>query len=376
MSVVAGNKVPLYQQVAQTLKQRVRTGLYRTSDPLPSVRSLSEEFGVSLTVVQRAVRHLEEKGVVKTQPGKAMLVAEHEACEMAAIMFGFIHPYGTSMTFSRDVLGFVDQAFEDRSNFAIVRTSRDDPIREREVAEHLIANGVKGLIVWPASNNPNGEYFTSLSKTVPVVLIDRLLAKANLPAVIVDCYAGGIDICNHLLNNMKKKRLLVLMDDLRITTYEDTIRGIRYAASAMGRMGDITIVQLPLTKFIQGINNCDFSEVPAYAEYVERLLSEGNYDALFCTQDEFIDYAMVETGVTDKFPSVQLGIMVGKGVNTRSAKYNRLGVLSWTHDMGNMVSVAADMVQQWLLSRRMPKDIVKLKLQLSERRSTGSGDNL
>ena len=88
MGLISGNKVPLYHQVAQTLKQRVRTGLYRSGNPLPSLRTLGEEFKVSPSVIYRAVRDLEESGIVVTHHGKEVRVKEEEGCEKAAIVFG------------------------------------------------------------------------------------------------------------------------------------------------------------------------------------------------------------------------------------------------------------------------------------------------
>jgi len=294
------------------------------------------------------------------------MVAQHEECEKAAITFGFIHPFGSSMLFSRDVLGYVDQAFENRSNFAIVRASRDDAARERQVADHLLANGVKGLIVWPVSNDPNGEYFTALAQTTPVVLVDRLLPGYDLPAVIQDCYTSGQAICEHILGKLRKRRFLVLMDNLRITTYEETLRGMQHHATEMKRLKDITIIQLPITQCIQKINQSDFSQVPDLSEYIETLLKEGGYDALFCPQDDFIDYTLIEPGVMDRFPGLQLATTKSNGGGSRSQKYHRLGCLEWNYDTVEMVSIAADQVQRWLFTRQAPKGVVRLQMELRE----------
>ncbi len=361
---IKGNRIPLYHQVAQTLKQRVRTGVYQTGKTLPSVRNLSEEFGVSLNVVQQAVYHLEKDGIVVTHHGKGMMVAEDRPCERAAIMFGFIHPYLSSMGFYHQVLGCVSEAFSERSNFAVVQTSKDNPILEREAAEHLIANGVKGIILWPVNNDPNGEYFAALAKKIPVVLVDRLLMGTELPSVVHDYVTAGQEMCEHLFEKMKKKRILVLVDNLRISGYEEIIQGFHQMAGRLGRSTDITIVQLPIRDVLLNINMSDFSGVDQYAPHIEKLLSEGNYDAVFCTQDEFIEYVMVDTGVMDKFPSVQLATLRGTGANSRSRKYRNLGLLDLCMDNTLLVSRAADIIQDWVLSRQSSKEQVRLTMEL------------
>jgi DNA-binding transcriptional regulator YhcF (GntR family) len=364
MSVITGNKVPMYSQIAQAIKQRVRTGIYKPGDLLPSVRTIGKEFGVSVKAVHQAIHTLEESGVVQTHPGKGMIVASDETCERAAIIFGLIHPYMSSMGFHRDILEYVDEAFSERSNFIIVRSSKDSPVLERDIAEHLLANGVKGLVVWPTANDPNGEYFQKLSKTVPVVLVDRTLSSAELPTVLLDYYGCGREISEILLGEMNRKRLLVLADNLQISSYRSMLLGIESMARELERMKDLTIVQLPITPLIQKLNKADFSDVNYFADYLERLFREGSYDAIFCTQDEFVDYCYAQTGLCDKFSNIQIATLRSTCPNERSMKYSSLKCMEWYSNSGNMIALAGDMVQRWVLSRQMPMDIVQLKLTL------------
>ena len=94
------------------------------------------------------------------------------------------------------------------------------------------------------------------------------------------------------------------------------------------------------------------------------LLKDRIYEALFCSQDEFIDYAIIETGVYERFPEVQLGTTTSTGVNTCSRKYNESGVLEWVIDHSKVISTAADMLQKWVLSRKKPIGIIKIPIVL------------
>jgi len=358
-------KTPLYLQVAQTLKQRVRTGAYEPGQPLPSVRALGEEFGVSLTVIQKAVRKLEEARIVVTRPGRGMTVEDADSCSRTALVFGVIHPYLVSMSFRREVLEHVDEAFAERSNFSVMRSSRDDPALERQFAAHLIENGVKGLLIWPTSDDPNGPFFADLARQTPVVLIDRLMAGAELPAVIHDYEDGGRALCRRILDQMSRRRLLVLMDDLRISAYELLTAGIHSEAARLGRLADVTIVQLPITRVIHNINQSDFSGVDFYEPYVERLIREGGYDTVFSTQDEFLEYVIVETGLVDRFPEMQLATMRGIGPNMRCRRYRQAGVLDLVCDSTAMVARAADLLQRWVLERQPAGQVIRLKPELA-----------
>jgi hypothetical protein len=363
-SLVSGNKIPLYHQVAQSLKQRVRTGVYQSGKALPSFRTLSDEFGVSLKVVQRAVCHLEEEGVLVTHHGKGMKVMEENLCEQAAILFGLIEPFETCMGFESHILRYAEKIFGQRNNFMVTRSSEGSFEREKAVAEHFVQNGVKGILLWPVDNDPNGKFFKELSKRIPVVLVDRMLEGIDLPAVMSDVYDLGRTMCHHMLETTGHRRLLILMDNLKISSYDDFMRGVEDEAAELGRIPDMTILQMPISKLVHQFNKSDFSQVQTYKNYVERVLREGKYDALYCMQDEIIDFVVIETGLYDQFKGLQLGTTRGPGANTRSLLYNQTPVFEWMMDHAKVMETAADMLQQWVFSRHSAKDVIRIKVEL------------
>ncbi|MBO0935519.1 PLP-dependent aminotransferase family protein [Fibrella sp. HMF5335] len=60
--------VPKYEQVARQLSDQLRLGLLTEGDKLPSVRTLSQELGVSINTVQQAYYRLEAEGLVEARP--------------------------------------------------------------------------------------------------------------------------------------------------------------------------------------------------------------------------------------------------------------------------------------------------------------------
>ncbi len=348
----------MYHQVAQAIKQRARTGVYEADMPLPSVRALSSEFGVSLTVIQRAVGYLEEEGMVVSHHGKGITLIGEEGCQQTAITFGFIQPYAGTESFHKNVLGFVDEAFADRYNFVVVRASNHDPVREREIAEHFVANGVKGIILWPTEEDPNGEYFAKLSRTTPVVVVDRLLAGADLPTVVIDAVKLGHDVCQEVFG--PRKRMLVVIDDLKVSPYDDTIRGITEAAAEMNRSDDVKVVRIGISDLIRQVTRMNYSNVNATGEQIADLLQEGGFDTLFCTQDNFLDFVLMETGIIDSLPQVQLIAPVVVDGNVRTRKYNEIRPWTWSWDSAEVVSKGADIVQRWVLSRNRPQGITRI----------------
>lgn len=64
----------LYQQLAQELKKRIQTGVYKVGDKLPAERLISEEVNVSRTVVREAIIMLEVEGFVDVRKGSGIHV--------------------------------------------------------------------------------------------------------------------------------------------------------------------------------------------------------------------------------------------------------------------------------------------------------------
>lgn len=66
---IGPSDVPLYQQLASLLRERILSGEIPPTQPLPSKRALQREYGVALRTAEHAFRILREEGLVRTIPG-------------------------------------------------------------------------------------------------------------------------------------------------------------------------------------------------------------------------------------------------------------------------------------------------------------------
>jgi len=133
-------------------------------------------------------------------------------------------------------------------------------------------------------------------------------------------------------------------------------------ARELNRSEDLTILEWPVVERIMQFNVADFSGLQTGRQMIHKHLAEGGYDALFCLQEEFLDYVLVETDLLREFPSLQLASMTAPVLNTRSRKYTQSGVARWIMDFPRMISTAADLLQEWVLIRNCPKEIVKMDI--------------
>jgi DNA-binding transcriptional regulator YhcF (GntR family) len=60
--------VPHAEHIERTLRQRIASGPYRPGLKLPTLDALADEFGVSVSTVRTAMRHLKDDGMVEAHP--------------------------------------------------------------------------------------------------------------------------------------------------------------------------------------------------------------------------------------------------------------------------------------------------------------------
>jgi GntR family transcriptional regulator len=65
---------PLYVQLADILRERIKSGRYKHLDPLPSEDRMKDEFEISRDTVRRAVQALRDEGLVFTVPHRGTFV--------------------------------------------------------------------------------------------------------------------------------------------------------------------------------------------------------------------------------------------------------------------------------------------------------------
>lgn len=70
----SSSPVPLYLQVADTLRQRIERGVWAANSLLPTLEALALEFGVARVTARQAVQLLTHEGLLLPQRGRGTLV--------------------------------------------------------------------------------------------------------------------------------------------------------------------------------------------------------------------------------------------------------------------------------------------------------------
>jgi GntR family transcriptional regulator len=76
MKIQPSSHVPIYLQIADAVRAAVAVGVYRPGEALPSLRAMAIRLHVNPNTVQRAYEALEREGLVYSQRGRGLFVAE------------------------------------------------------------------------------------------------------------------------------------------------------------------------------------------------------------------------------------------------------------------------------------------------------------
>ena len=66
---------PIYEQIADQIREQIVTGALTAGEALPSMRLLARELRISVITTKRAYEELERSGFLQNVPGKGCFVA-------------------------------------------------------------------------------------------------------------------------------------------------------------------------------------------------------------------------------------------------------------------------------------------------------------
>jgi len=69
---------PIYEQIADQVKEQIMTGALPAGDALPSMRQLARDLRISVITTKRAYEELERDGFLENVPGKGCFVAPQD----------------------------------------------------------------------------------------------------------------------------------------------------------------------------------------------------------------------------------------------------------------------------------------------------------
>ncbi|WP_210620349.1 PSM export ABC transporter transcriptional regulator PmtR [Mammaliicoccus lentus] len=96
---------PIYEQIKEQIKANILQGKVEPGKPLPSMRELASDLGVSLITTKRAYVDLEQEQFVTSIRGKGTFVKEQDASIMKEKQFIVIEDLAKELTKQAKLIG-------------------------------------------------------------------------------------------------------------------------------------------------------------------------------------------------------------------------------------------------------------------------------
>jgi DNA-binding LacI/PurR family transcriptional regulator len=205
---------PKHQKVSQELLAEIASGKYAPSGRLPSETQLVERFGVSRPTIARALRDLQDQGLVERRVGSGSFVREPGASD-AIRQFGLLIP-GLGRTEIFEVICGELAGLARVRGYGLLwggggrRPNEDMTAEEAEaICDQFLNSRVSGVFFAPFEHidrreEVNRRLVEKLRLAgIAVVLLDRDLgvfpSRSEFDLVGVDNFAGGYRLADHLL---------------------------------------------------------------------------------------------------------------------------------------------------------------------------------
>lgn len=74
MKIIQSSGIPIYQQIADQLREEILQGKYKDGEYLPSIRGLAQDLKISVITTMKAYELLQSEGMVTAVQGKGYYV--------------------------------------------------------------------------------------------------------------------------------------------------------------------------------------------------------------------------------------------------------------------------------------------------------------
>jgi DNA-binding LacI/PurR family transcriptional regulator len=282
---------PRHRFISRELMSEIALGKHSAGNGrLPSEAQLAERFNVSRPTAARALRDLQEQGIIQRRMGSGSFVCDSRpaAKPASARELGLLYPFWVNPGVFEYIYGDI-AGFARANDFLLLWDSVARPAASAEAsvaqAERLcrqyIERRVAGVFFQPWESMANcAEMNFQLAEQLhraglPIVLLDRDLVpfprRTEFDLIEVDNFAGGYLIAEHLIK-LGCRRMVFLSHPNHAPTVDARIAGAREAH----RVHEIA---LP-AQFVHDVLNRD---LPAFAASLKS--ARHRPEAVICVND-------------------------------------------------------------------------------------------
>jgi len=269
-----------YLDIVTSLRKDIESGKYRSGSRLPSEAELIRKFGVSRMTVVKAIKQLQQEGMLNRRVGSGTYATGTSLDEHKT--FGLLIPdLGQTEIFEPICRGMMrSPAVKNHSllwgNAFSATEARED--ETEHLCHHYIDQGVNGVffapLEFPIHRDVNSRILRALKQArIPVVLLDKdyleYPLRSDYDLVGLDNRHAGYVVTKHLIQQ-GARRIAFFSREFSAQTVEHRIVGYREALFAEG-------LEISHDLVLRG----DAGD----SSFVDRCLRTTKIDAVMCAND-------------------------------------------------------------------------------------------
>ncbi|MCI1779439.1 MAG: LacI family transcriptional regulator [Bacteroidales bacterium] len=211
-----------------TLKDISQATGYSKSTISRVLNGKSAEYRISATAVDKIRRAVKE---VNYKPNMAaQILRTNKSHSIVLLVPGIDNPFFAS------IASFIMKEARQYDYNVLVMDTAENAHIENTALNSLIARNIEGIIIVPVGADP--ARLEQISRTIPLILIDRYFKGYDLPYVSTDNYMGAYNATKLLLKHGHRKILCIQGPGISVTTQE-RVRGYIEAMKENGNSDNI-----------------------------------------------------------------------------------------------------------------------------------------
>ncbi|MDP3915468.1 MAG: LacI family DNA-binding transcriptional regulator [Bacteroidota bacterium] len=255
----------------------------------PTIHDIARELNISASTVSRALNDNPRISLKTKEKIKAVADAMgYRPNTLASNLrnkksntIGIVVPLINRHFFSSVISGAEDVAFKAGYN-VVISQSNDLADKEINIVQSMFSNRVDGLIISIAMQTKTFDHLKIFrKKNIPLVFFDRAVPEIETDKIVVDDFAGGFRVTQHLIDQ-GYKRIAHLAGTQNLMAYFDRKKGYLDALRKNNIQFDESLVIINTLTSDEGVSA------------VQQLMALKNPpDAIFCGNDTTALSAMI-----------------------------------------------------------------------------------
>lgn len=214
----------LYEEIRDTIRQRIESSRYATDERMPSTRSFVEEFSTTPVTINRALADLVESGHIRRIAKSGSFVNDRSEWSVSLHkktgLVGIIAFDNNVSLYWTKVVEAMQDALEARGYHAVIGYSDHSYDKAHAYVDALVDKGIDGLIYVPIDDESREAYQHNNQAVcerieaadIPCVLFDRRLKNQRFSSVTADFYRAGATLARRLIAAGSKNPLCITLD--------------------------------------------------------------------------------------------------------------------------------------------------------------------